>query len=158
MSRASMLGRGALVALIAVALTACGGGGGGGGDDGDPSPQTKFTETIVAADGGMVKATSGPIDGAVITIPAGALAADTDVTIEPGTDVTTTEYFLVGPAVLATPAGLSFSSPATVGVPVDATRIPTGKGTTDVVVLRQDSAGKVIVLMPKSGGQYMTRA
>jgi hypothetical protein len=74
-----------LVALAAFALafTACESDSGGSGDGStgtpDPDEGTTVTKAVTAADGGSVATDSG---NASIAIPAGALADDTEITIE----------------------------------------------------------------------------
>jgi len=71
----------AMLAALLLALAACGGDDGGGstGSTPDPDEGTTAKATIAAADGGSVATASGK---AAVEIPAGALADDTEISIE----------------------------------------------------------------------------
>ena len=60
-------------AALALALTAC---GGGGADDAATQPVLRDTRVLSAAGGTLV------VDGASLTLPADALQADTELTLE----------------------------------------------------------------------------
>jgi hypothetical protein len=108
-----------LAATLALFLLSCGGDDGAGpGDDGnnggtlpDPVPTAvgtpngaPTTETI-GAGGGSVASSDGAF---TLNVPAGALAADTDITIQP---VTNTAWGGIGASYQLTPDGLTFSQP-----------------------------------------------
>ncbi len=110
------------IALAALALSACGGddsagsGAGGGGGSSNVAPIVK---DIPAAQGGIV---SDPDGHVTLSIPAGSLASDTEITltITPKTSETATSVYAFSPAGLALtePATLSISTMG-VTVPVD---------------------------------------
>ena len=123
-----------LTAMTAAALTACGGGGGGGSNSQDASganttTDTTATPTTAAAEtptatavgapiGALVKKTIGAAGGDVtsddgkfkVTIPAGALAADTDIGIQP---IENKAFGGVGASYELTPDGQQFAQPVT---------------------------------------------
>lgn len=109
--------------MLSMALAAC---GGGGDDDGGGTPSST-SMLVTAAAGGEVTLE----DGAGVNIPAGALAADTTITIEstapsglPDADT------LTGLAYDFGPDGTTFSAPVTLTLPVSGTP---GDGETAVV-------------------------
>lgn len=105
---------GLLCALLVSTLAGCGGSsGGGGGNSSGQAPVatavgtpngTATTETIGAA-GGTVSTPDGKI---TVTIPAGALTADTEIGIQPLTD---TAQGGVGSGYRLTPEGQVFNQP-----------------------------------------------
>lgn len=105
MSRRPLLVTASLVA--AAQLLGCGGGGGS-----SSAAPTTASKTIGAA-GGTVTLTGG----AAVQIPAGALAADTTVTVA---QLATPPAGAVGAAYDLGPSGTTFSQPVTVSLPVPA--------------------------------------
>ena len=121
-----------LSTMIAVALTACGSGGGSNNQDssganpptttsGAPSASTAGTPTATAvgvATGALVEKTIGAAGGDVssgdgklkLTIPAGALAADTGIGIQP---IENKAFGGLGSGYELTPAGQQFAQPVT---------------------------------------------
>jgi hypothetical protein len=120
-------------AALVVGLTGAGCGGEPGdtaeptqaqGDEGD-APESIATATLeatVGAEGGTLEgAIDGPFAGFRLVIPAGALAADTQVTVRAVVDPTplalTAER--IGPHFSIEPAGLELAVPAALTVPFD---------------------------------------
>jgi hypothetical protein len=101
----------AVLVLIAFACAAC------NGDGSFDSPNTPDTTGTVGAAGGTVEVTSGRLAGTKVVIPAGALAADTAVTIASGTNVELAGYSVGGPAVRFGPEGTTFAAPVTISIP-----------------------------------------
>jgi len=121
-----------LTAMTAVALTACGGGAGSNSQDAsgaNTTTDTTATPTTAAAEtptatavgapiGALVKKTIGAAGGDVtsddgkfkVTIPAGALAADTDIGIQP---IENKAFGGVGASYELTPDGQQFAQPVT---------------------------------------------
>ncbi len=108
-----------LLAAITFALAGCGGGGGSGtsggngGSSGQPIP-TGIGESlgapvskVIGADGGSLSSADGRLS---VSVPAGALAADTPIAIEPITDMTREGQ---GTAYRLTPHGEIFAQPVT---------------------------------------------
>jgi hypothetical protein len=117
-----LLARRILVVLPLLGLVAC---------SGDPGGTTAPTaKDISAAKGGTV---SDEDHTAVLTIPAGALAADTQITLTVGakTKDTATGVFAFGPAATA------FETPATLSISTDGVTVPSGK---KAVLAVQDGA------------------
>jgi hypothetical protein len=83
---------------------------------------------VIGSSGGTV---THP-DGVTIEIPAGALPADTSITVAPSSNSPSSA---VGAAYDFGPEGTQFARPVTVTLPFSADRIPAGKGPGDVVVL-----------------------
>src|SRR5262245_23083838 len=106
----ALLARRALVVLPLV-LAAC---------SGDPGTSAPITKDISAANGGTV---SDGDNRAVLTIPAGALAADTKITLTVSAKEadTATEIFAFGPA------GTAFEIPVTLSIGTDGVSVPGGK-------------------------------
>jgi hypothetical protein len=106
-------------ALLASALVGCGGGGGGGGGTNNPPPAAVPTATAVGATtGAVVSKTIGAAGGEVtsgdgnlkVTVPAGALGADTDIGIQP---VENKAIGGLGSGYDLTPDGHQFAQPVT---------------------------------------------
>jgi hypothetical protein len=124
-----------------VLVCACGGGGGGGGDDGDddgnnptdaaltdaadddaaladgPPPDGAVASMMIGAAGGTLTTS----DGVVLSIPAGALAADTMITITYagnglGMNTVSNVYDLA-------PDGTQFAIPVALTIPYDPSRL-----------------------------------
>lgn len=142
---------GLLVSILAVA--ACGdssgtGGNGGSGDGGGGSSGETVTEQITAAEGGTVEDAAGDV---TLTIPAGALAADAEITlaVRAATADTVTEVFEFGPA------DLELSSPATISIDIFEVSIPEGSR---VVVGRKEGSSFVEVADSAYGGSGLVEA
>jgi uncharacterized repeat protein (TIGR02543 family) len=90
------------------------------------------TTTILAASGGVitVNAPGSPINGLTISIPAGALSANTTFTvsqlISPPTLGGTPRFFMAGFSI--SPDGVALASPATAELRYDPTRFATDQG------------------------------
>lgn len=138
-----------VIAALAPALgllAGCSGGGGDGGrggasGGGGPVAGTGLGE--VGPAGGVVSLASGPAAGALVAIPAGALAAPLSIQLDAAADITSAGAVPVGPAVRFAPEGTAFAVPATVTVPFVTARLPAGMGAGDIVVLHRDAAGGV---------------
>ena len=100
-----------------VTLAACGGGGGG---NPPPPPPTSVTQMIPAASGGTI---NGP-GGTILTIPPGALATDTTITIaqdDTGAPPLPSALTpLAEPMIALLPHGTTFGLPVTLSVPAPA--------------------------------------
>lgn len=86
------------------------------------------TQTISAAQGGTVKAPSGK---ATLTVPAGALAADTQVSIR---ELPQEAGLAIAPVYDIQPDGLEFSKPATLTIQFAAGDLPEGYAAEDVMI------------------------
>jgi hypothetical protein len=105
------------VAAVPLGLSACGGtsdpGGNNGGNDPDPTttpvgtPNGAVATQSIGAAGGTLTSTDGTV---TITVPAGALATPTDITIQP---VTPQSPGAVGTAYRLGPEGVTFTTPVT---------------------------------------------
>jgi len=90
------------------------------------------TVTISAATGGVITVNDpgSPINGLSISIPAGALAANTTFTVSaltlPPTLNGTPRFFMTGFSI--SPDGISLASPATVKLPYNPSQFGTGQG------------------------------
>lgn len=102
-------------------LAACGGGGGGGGGGGSPTPPVAATPVATAVGspiGSAATATLGAVGGTLsssdgrvtLSVPAGALAADTVIGIQP---ITNHAHGGRGNAYRFTPDGQTFQTPIT---------------------------------------------
>jgi hypothetical protein len=105
-------------------------------------------QSQIGSEGGFVSFTLGSINGASITVPAGALSQTVTISLIAGTPIVTGDALAVGNPVLATPNGLAFATPVTVSVPYDATSIPSGETTGDIVVLRREESTGAISVLP----------
>jgi hypothetical protein len=107
------------IAAMSFALDGCGGGGGSGttsgngGGSGQPAP-TGIGESlgapvskVIGVDGGSLSSADGRLS---VSVPAGALAANTTIAIEPITDMTREGQ---GTAYRLTPHGEIFAQPVT---------------------------------------------
>ncbi|WP_341889830.1 hypothetical protein [Variovorax sp. YR752] len=127
MSRTALLALGFVLALLA----GCGGGGGSSG-----APAGSVTRTIGAA-GGTI---AGP-GGVTLTVPAGALAADTALTIaidDAGAPPLPGGLPLQGETVALLPHGTSFSVPVTLSMTLPAGSVEPG----DELVLLKTTAAR----------------
>lgn len=115
--------------LLVAALAGCGSGGGSSAPP-PPPADTPVTQMISAATGGTI---NGP-GGLTLEIPAGALSADTAITVAldgsgaPAAPAGFTSR--VGPVVALTPHGLRFAAPVRLSLPVPAS------ATSDLVLLK----------------------
>jgi len=146
--RLVMKKRSFLYAGLLLLLNACGGGGGGGGGTAPPPPTPVATPTPTAVGvpaGDPVSATIGAAGGSlstadgkiVLTIPAGALAADTVIGIQP---ITNTAPLGLGSAYRLTPDGARFAQP--VKLTFRYTVADTAGSSTDALALAfQDAEG-----------------
>ncbi len=158
MNTPSLIRRGFALAtsLAAALLVACGGGGGGG----SAPPPAGNAPVVVGSAGGVV---NGP-DGVSVTIPAGALSADTTLQIV----ATTPAGALALPAGISAaprmysllPHGTRFSVPATLslpraaGDPADTTLLKTNSAGTawEQLVTRSDASSHNALIV---GFSYM---
>ncbi len=127
MSRAALLALGFVLALLA----GCGGGGGSSG-----TPAKSVTRTIGAA-GGTI---AGP-GGVTLTVPAGALAADTALTIaldDAGAPPLPGSLPVRGETIALLPHGTSFSAPVTLSMTLPAGSV----APTDELVLLKTTAAR----------------
>src|SRR5579872_5096389 len=131
--------RSAVVASLVVTLLGCGG-------QGDHTGPT--SSEVIGPSGGAVSAVTGPLAGANVTIPPGALAGPATVSIQDAASVTTADFIEVGPPFLVTADGAALVASAIVNVPATP---PSGRPASDLVVLLQTGTG-VTVLAPASGG------
>ncbi len=102
----------------------------------------------VGPEGGTLSVTSGPMTGATVTIPPGALASPLVVSLRSVEGFSRAGYLSVGQAVTLEPSGTAFLAPVTVLMPYDGSRIPSGYLHTSVKVLGQDAAGNPTVVYP----------
>lgn len=110
-----------IVGTVALLLAACG----SGGDTPQPDAQAPVTQTVGSA-GGTI---NGP-SGIVLTIPPGALAADTPITIAvdaAGAPPLPSGTASVGSTYSVTPHGTTFGVPVTISVPFDPSQLPAGQ-------------------------------
>ncbi|MHC4910896.1 MAG: hypothetical protein ACYTF9_14405, partial [Planctomycetota bacterium] len=82
----------------------------------DPAPIPGASEDVGAA-GGTVAVTTGPLAGAKVVVPAGALADTVAISINAGSDVPSGVTVSAGPAVKLGPDGTMFTTPVTVTIP-----------------------------------------
>jgi uncharacterized delta-60 repeat protein len=119
-----------VIALVCLVLCASGGGGehsGGGGatTPPPPPPPPPVIVTGIGATGGTVTEASG----AKVVVPAGALAAQTNIAVTqssngaPALPAGVTNF---GPIYAFTPHGTTFAAPVTITVPFDPTKVPAG--------------------------------
>lgn len=105
--------------LLSVAVAGCGGGGGGSAPPPAPA-NVPVTQTISAANGGTI---NGP-GGVTLEFPAGALSADTAITIaldNTGAPPLPTGFTtLAAPMVALTPHDLRFAAPVRISLPLPA--------------------------------------
>jgi uncharacterized delta-60 repeat protein len=111
------------MAVLALVLCAgCGGGDNSGGGSPPPPPPPSG----IGAAGGTVTEASG----AQVVIPAGALAANTNIAItqsSAGAPPVPADITAIGPIYAFTPHGTTFASPVTITVPFDASQVPAGR-------------------------------
>ena len=143
-------------AAIAALLTACSGGGGMTTSmTPDAGMGGQVTQRIGAAGGSLVSA-----DGAfTLTVPAGALAADTDLTVR---EVANTAPNGIGSSFRVEPAGLTLAQPLQVALRVDPTALDAATEDVLGIAVRNAagdwfadlrSAGDEAVAMKRRGAQ-----
>lgn len=98
------------------------------------TPAGAATSATVGAAGGALKSSDGRL---AISIPAGALMADTAVSIQPITDV---EGIAVGPVYELSPEGTNFAQPVTLSWQFNDAELA-GHPITDLVIATRDSEG-----------------
>lgn len=88
---------------------------------GPPSPPETLTATIGAEGGTIEGEAGGPFAGFRLVVPAGALAAETTLTVDQVIDPTPLgeQAERVGPQLRIGPAGVTFAQPASLTVPYD---------------------------------------
>lgn len=108
-----------VIGTASFVLNSCGGGGGGGGSTPAPTPTPTPTATAVGVvNGSATSATIGAAGGSLstpdgliaLTIPAGALDSDTEISIQP---ITNMAHGGIGAAYRLTPDGQTFLTPVT---------------------------------------------
>ena len=112
-------------ALAGALLVAGCDGGSGGGVTGNPATADDVHATVGAQGGELVGAPGTALAGVHLTIPPGALAADTEIAIHPAGDTTPLPPTAVriGPMFAIEPAGLALAAPATLTLPYDETMV-----------------------------------
>lgn len=110
---------------------------------GDDPPPEILAETLIGPAGGTVSS----LDGASLEIPAGALAAETTITI---TTTSATTPGALGRAYAFGPEGIVLSVPGTVKLPFDPARIPNGKTTNDLMIWSAPQGGAGFVQLAGS--------
>jgi DNA-binding beta-propeller fold protein YncE len=127
-------------------------GGGGGGEDGE-----RAGRLVVKGSGGKVHHPRG----ITLDIPAGALAADTEITITAGRKAEGYGYKASGAGrgkklagvtegVEFGPDGTVFAEPVTISIPYDPARVPAGVDESELAVCRFDPASGVWEELPSS--------
>jgi hypothetical protein len=99
-------------------VAACGGGG-----------AVNITKTV-----GMEGGTVSHSDGSGVTIPAGALTANSMITLATVNVTAPAGTVLVGPAYDFGPAGTVFSQPVTITLPFTASKLPAGRTSADILI------------------------
>ncbi len=132
-----------IVALLALAV-------GIGQSCGDPVVGSRFVKSVnAAADSETVvevtMAEEPALNGARLTIPAGALAQTTKVTLELGFESLSKDG--VGPVAIWEPSGLKFTKKATMRLPVD---LPQGSTVDDVIIEVLEGSGERLQITPTS--------
>jgi hypothetical protein len=130
----------------AALVAAC---GGSSGADGASTPSGTVHATIGPQGGELVGPSGSAVDGVHLVIPAGALSADTEITIRPVDSETALPATAVrcGPEFTIEPAGLKLTAPATLTLPFDEATITDND--------RFDDEVKVWVLGASSWGQQL---
>jgi hypothetical protein len=103
---------------ITLLLAGCGGSG-----------AINITKTV-GAQGGTVSHS----DGSGVTIPAGALTANSMITLATVNATAPTGTVLVGPAYDFGPDGTTFNQPVTITLPFTAKKIPAGRTSADIII------------------------
>jgi len=142
--------------FAALLFTSCGGGDNGAGPGGgnNTKPPTPQPTAVGSPDGNATSQTIGATGGSVmsddsvltVTIPAGALASDTLITIQP---ITNMAWGAAGKGYRLTPNGLHFGVPISLSFKVDPDSLEgTNADVTDVAV--QDDQGLWYILKNRS--------
>jgi hypothetical protein len=142
-----------LLTALATLVAACGGGGGGAGDAAPPAAHaavvldgTRTARASVGASGGEITATAADGRRYTLVVPAGALAAATELTATPVISMGDAPLGAgVKAAVRFGPAGLNFAVPATLRIEGAPTGVPRGRRL--VGFLRSDD-GRQMSLVP----------
>jgi hypothetical protein len=120
----------AFTALACLVLAAgCGSDGSSGSGAGNEKPGSEeagvLKGTVGASGGELVGQVGSALEGVKLTIPAGALAEDTDIEIRPASAKTALPATAVecGPEFEISPPGLALAVPATVTLPFDETTV-----------------------------------
>jgi hypothetical protein len=116
-----------MAAILALGSVAFAAGCSGATSTASNSPATdgttaeELSATIGPAGGELTGAKGSAFEGVHVVIPAGALAADTEIKITPATDGTPLPATAVrcGPMFSIAPAGLALAAPASVTLPFD---------------------------------------
>lgn len=127
------------LAVPPLALSGCGGSGAGG---------DALALGTITPSGGNVTIQVGPLAGAGVAAPPGAVAAPLAVTIADGASISTASAVVVGPALRIAPSGASFAVPVTVRMPFVPGQVPAGSSTLDLAVLRRDDASGAVEVLP----------
>jgi hypothetical protein len=104
--------------FIGVLSAAC--GGGGGGDPEVPPPTAQSVSATLGPDGGVVQVSdpANALNGLVLRVPPGALAAATTLTVERDAAVVSAALGNEQVVLKLGPAGTSFAQPVELNVPV----------------------------------------
>lgn len=122
-------------ALMLTLLAACGGNSGDG-----PAPVSRVTK-IIGSSGGTIVSSDG---GATLTIPPGALAGDTTISIEPVGDETMAIVAAIPHTGYALgPDGLSFAKPAQLTVRYAPADLPVGASEADLLLIKLRDDGQL---------------
>jgi hypothetical protein len=91
------------------------------GSNAEPNHEDDLRAVIGPSGGELVGAKGSPLEGVRLTIPAGALSADTEISIAPATNLKPLPTTAVGcgPMFEIQPAGLALAAPATLTLPFD---------------------------------------
>jgi alpha-tubulin suppressor-like RCC1 family protein len=150
--RHSQLGRLALITACVGVFAACSSGSSAPQQELLPPP-TSVTQTV-GANGATI---AGP-NGVSLSIPAGALAADLEITvaIDPNPPAAPDDFTRTGDALSLTPHGTMFGVPITLTMPVDASQVPAGS--TLLVLKTIGDSGQWQQLVPQRTGDTLTVA
>ena len=116
--------------------------------------ETAVSQAVGAAAGGSVVVPEGPLGGAGIEIPPGAMAEDTVITVQSVPDIDVPDpgqNAPAGPTVDFGPDGLEFGEDAEVTLPYDPASIPEGEEPEDVLMVVQEEADGSQQVLPPSG-------
>jgi hypothetical protein len=149
-----------LLCLLTLPTVGCGGGGGSAGSllptstdaDGAAAVQPVIVTATFSSNGGNLKIDTGRAAGFALSVPQGALSELVKITCQDTGDLSKTLYAPSGPAVHCTPDDLLFDVTATVTLPYDHGKLPSG-GASALSVLQKD-AGEVTVndeVTPEAG-------
>lgn len=111
---------GMLGALTTLGAIGCSGSDPSGpGDDGTPEG------TVVGPAGGSISFAAGAV---TLNVPAGALAADTEISVSARSNHPASDAYAPGTCFEFAPDGLNFSVPVTLSIAYDETALPAGVG------------------------------